>query len=360
MTSRVNCSVSRATSLLKLFELLQQQKHVDRGKQMYMPKVSIIIPAYNTEFYIKEAVKSALEQTVSNIEVIVVDDGSSDSTVSVIEAIRDDRLKLLVNDRNLGVSGARNRALSEARGEWIAVLDSDDWFSVERLEKLLCIASSENADIVADDLNLIRDGEFIPWTTLLCQGKAEFSSPINIDSVSFVESDIYGKPGLHYGFLKPIFRKKFLDENMIRYNPDLPCSEDFWLLLECLINGAKLCLTPEPYYYYRSRSSSLIRQSSLKRLETELATTYLFLDKEAVANNFDLVRALINKAQVLTVYRNYYSVIEPLKQKDFQAAMIAVIRYPSFLIHLISRVPGIIYRRLRRAILGKGLWEGIN
>jgi succinoglycan biosynthesis protein ExoO len=107
------------------------------------PEVSIIVPAYNTEAYIAKAIDSALTQTLTNIEVIVVDDASGDQTVEVIQQFTDPRLQLLQNPQNLGVSASRNRAIQKARGQWIAVLDSDDWYVPNRLETLLNIAKEK-------------------------------------------------------------------------------------------------------------------------------------------------------------------------------------------------------------------------
>lgn len=121
------------------------------------PRVSIIIPAYNTDNYIKQAIESALGQTESRIEVIVVDDASTDKTVEVVRTFTDQRLKLLVNESNKGPSYSRNRALKEAKGEWVALLDSDDWYAPNRLEKLLQVAYQKNADLIADDMHLIAD-----------------------------------------------------------------------------------------------------------------------------------------------------------------------------------------------------------
>ena len=79
------------------------------------PKVSVIIPAYNTETYIGKAIESALEQTLTDIEVIMVDDGSSDKTVEVAKSFTDQRLKVIVNQQNLGAAAARNHAFSPRR-----------------------------------------------------------------------------------------------------------------------------------------------------------------------------------------------------------------------------------------------------
>ena len=105
-----------------------------------LPRVSVVIPAYNAEAAIARAILSALGQTASPLEVIVVDDGSSDTTASVVESIvEDSRLRLLRQPVNHGPSAARNRGLDAARGEWIAYLDADDSWHPEKLERCLAL-----------------------------------------------------------------------------------------------------------------------------------------------------------------------------------------------------------------------------
>jgi len=99
------------------------------------PLVSVIIPAYNAENYIEKAIQSVLEQTYPNFEVIVIDDNSTDRTVDVVREFRDERIKLLVNEQNMGPSYSRNRGIIEAKGEWIALLDSDDWWDKDRCKR---------------------------------------------------------------------------------------------------------------------------------------------------------------------------------------------------------------------------------
>ncbi len=101
-------------------------------------KVSVVVPAYNQAAYLREALASALAQTCREIEVIVVDDGSTDDTRAVCAAFGDDRLRYIhqANDRTMGI-GARNLAMLEARGEWIALLDQDDRWAADKLEQQL-------------------------------------------------------------------------------------------------------------------------------------------------------------------------------------------------------------------------------
>ncbi len=220
--------------------------------------VSVIIPSYNTAKYITKAIQSALNQTLQEIEVIVVDDASQDNSVEIVQQISDARLKLLINQKNLGAGGARNRALNAARGEWVAVLDSDDWYAPNRLERLVRVAREKNADIVADDLYLIEDGNTDPWGTLIGENQESINAIQKIEAADFVKSDIPGKPGLHLGFSKPLFRRYFLVNHQIQYDETLKVTQDFWFDMDCFAHGASFYLVPESYYYYRSRENSLV------------------------------------------------------------------------------------------------------
>ena len=104
--------------------------------------VSIIMPSYNTAPYIRNTIQSVLEQTYQNWELIIVDDCSEDNTDDVVAAIKEDRIKYFHNDRHSGAAVSRNRALREAKGRWMAFLDSDDLWMPEKLEKQISFMES--------------------------------------------------------------------------------------------------------------------------------------------------------------------------------------------------------------------------
>ncbi|MDZ8050726.1 MAG: glycosyltransferase family 2 protein [Aulosira sp. ZfuVER01] len=324
------------------------------------PKVSVIVPAYNTEAYIARAIESVLQQTMSDLEVIVVDDASTDRTVEIARSFTDKRLKVLVNEQNLGASGARNRALREAQGEWVAVLDSDDWYAPERLAKLVHIADTENADMIADDLYLIQDGQDSPWSTLIRQSGENINQLKIIDPVYFAKTDLYGKPGLHLGISKPLFKRDFLIKNGIKYDRNLTVVQDFWLDMYCLINGAKFVLVPEPYYFYRSRQGSLTlsnnplnRQRNLEQCCRKISA---FLVEEDIFNvNPELGRALSKNLRVFQRNLAYYRVAGNIKQKKLLRSLVEIIRNPSFFVEVILRLPGIVGRRIQYYLLGNKL-----
>lgn len=310
------------------------------------PKVSVIIPAYNTEAYITRAIESALGQTEANIEVIVVDDASTDATVEVTKGISDKRLKVLVNQQNLGASGARNRAIREAQGEWIALLDSDDWYAPERLEKLLSVARAEGANMIADDAYYIEDGVELPWTTLLRESGENIDKIRHIDPLFFVETDVQGRRGLHLGLTKPLIKRDFLVQHGIEYDAEIKLGQDFYFYLTCLAQGARFVLVPEPYYFYRSREGSLVTNSEVKRLEQACSASQYFLQQEIIQKNPELMRSLSKRLALLEQTKPYFRVIDPLKQRQWTEALMQMIRNPYFFVHFITQIPRMWSRRV--------------
>lgn len=117
-------------------------------------KVSVIIPAYNTEKYIETCLTSLLKQTLEDIEIIVVDDGSTDSTLEVLKEYEKKYPEKIIvyHKENGGQASARNLALSYAKGEYLGFVDSDDWVDLDMYEKMYMKAREENADIVICDM----------------------------------------------------------------------------------------------------------------------------------------------------------------------------------------------------------------
>jgi succinoglycan biosynthesis protein ExoO len=317
------------------------------------PKVSVIIPAYNTEKYISQAIESALTQTEQSVEVIVVNDASTDATLEVVKSFSDERLTLINNEYNRGAGYARNRAIQESRGEWVAVLDSDDWYAPERLEKLLQVAYKEDADLIADDLYCIQDGEKSPWSTWFRESGEQIEKIRPINTVYFVETNMHdGQGRLQLGITKPLFKRDFLVQHGIEYDETIKVAQDYWFVLRCLVNDARFVLVPEPYYFYRSREGSLVKGSQLARLNEDCKATLDFLQQELVKNDSKLVRALSINFAALERNRTYYRVVESLKHGALLAALIEMVYNPYFFIHFIRKLPKIMKRRVDYYILG--------
>lgn len=122
-----------------------------------MVKVSVIVPAYNAEKYIKRCLESLINQTLKDIEIIVINDGSNDKTGKILENYKHEII--IINQENAGVATARNRGLEKAKGEYIAFVDSDDWVERDFLEKLHTKAISNNYDCVMCNFWYIDDNK---------------------------------------------------------------------------------------------------------------------------------------------------------------------------------------------------------
>ena len=150
----------------------------------HLPLVSVIIPAYNAEKFIGETLNSALSQTYSNIEILVVDDGSQDRTSEVVKAfVQKDERVILLQQANAGVAAARNLAIQKSRGEYIAPLDADDIWYPQKLEKQMqCfLGADESVGLVyAWSASIDEEGKIF-WR----------SKTVNLDQINYVEGYVF-------------------------------------------------------------------------------------------------------------------------------------------------------------------------
>ena len=214
-------------------------------------KISCIIASYNTkdEFLI-EAVNSILQQTYSDLELIVVDDGSATAVKSVLGNISDDRLIILENETNMGVTPSRNRALKIATGEFMAVMDADDVCDLRRFEKQVSyLQSHPQCDLVSAQMAFLADDGrknpllSIPKTTgaLLARLFWDNSKP--------------------YPHGPAMIRMKFLKDNNITYNERYKKALDYRLWVDCARFGAKFHIINEYLYYYRVHDGQISQKS---------------------------------------------------------------------------------------------------
>lgn len=319
------------------------------------PEVSVIIPTYNSQAYIAQAIESVLEQTFKNWEIILVDDASTDSTLAIARSFSDSRIKIISNQDNRGVSYSRNRGLEIAQGEWIALLDSDDWYAPQRLAKLLLAAKQTNADLIADDLYLIRDHHLQPWSTLLQEKEQTIATFQTIDAIALLKSDrpnpINAKRNWSLGYTKPLLRREFLLQHHIKYNETIHVGEDFILYLECLSKQARFILLPQAYYYYRTREASLSTRKPTEYLSDSCDLIYICIHQEIKFNgNSPLLKILFENLIIYQKRLAYYRVIEAIKQKQIFEAVKQILHNPYTLGTLVFKLIGIVQTKFRSIV----------
>ncbi len=276
------------------------------------PKISVIMAAYNVAPYLPKAFDSILAQSMPDFEIVIVDDCSTDETREVIgsTANKDPRVKPVYQERNQGVGVARNTAIDNASGDWIAVVDTDDWISDHRLQSMLTVAEDHAADLVADDQYLVESEEEEPKQTLLSHGEKGVEL---MTAQDFLQRDAPETKG--YGLLKPIMRRALLNQHGIRYRTAFSRIEDCLLYSDCLAHGAKFYLTAEPMYFYRIKRDGALTQQfdgldALKLMsrgqdiiEEAFAATADAGTKQAVEHRRHLINQSLYYREVLTLMR---------------------------------------------------------
>ena len=212
-----------------------------------MVKVSVVMPVYNAGELLKESIESAVKQTLKDIEILCVDDGSTDNSVEILKDLskKYDCIKIYTQE-NEGSGSARNRALDESSGEYIAFLDADDIFvDKNALKKLYDLGVKNNADLVCGNLKRLSfESEVIPNPNYTAENYYYF------DSTQTIEPQEYGVP---WAFYKNIFKRTFLNEHNIRFK-NLRRGQDPVFLSEVLANVSKVYGTEVDLYAYRFES----------------------------------------------------------------------------------------------------------
>lgn len=225
-----------------------------------MPKVTVLIAVLNGAKTIEYAIASAQKQTEKDIEILVVDDGSTDDTAATVQRIAsaDPRIRLFRMEKNMGAAAASNAGMEQAYGEWIAILDCDDWWEPKRLETMLATAKETNADVVCDNLKIFDHmrNAIVEQTRFCPENK-----PRTLDTETYFRRD---NPLWRHsiGYIQPMTKKDFLVKHGIRYDASHRFGFDFIFVAELLLHKAKLVIVPPAMYVYVHRISPTTRKRS--------------------------------------------------------------------------------------------------
>ncbi len=323
--------------------------------------VSVVIPAYNAARCLARALDSVLAQSEPQFEVLVVDDASTDATAALVQdfAARDRRVRLLRAPRNGGPGLARNQGIAASCGEWIALLDADDAFLPQRLERLAGLGDAHQADMVADNLLLTApdpasDGEPPPGRPMFAA--AQLPRLMSLGPRAFVEGNLL-RPGaggrIGFGYLKPLLRRSFLVRHGLAYDA-ARFSEDYLFYLRCLLHGASWIVTPEPLYAYTVDARSLTARHSADDLRWLATAEAGLLRTGAAAGDPRLRRSMVRHVRAVQRAHAWFGFATAIKDRDAVAAMSSLGRDPRNLVHVgreaIRALPQLLTRRRGAAV----------
>lgn len=300
-----------------------------------MPVVSVIMANHRGAPYLAASLRSVLAQTQSRLELILADDASDDDSLVIAQGIarQDGRLRILPSAENQGPAATRNRAIEAARGEWIAIVDSDDLIHPDRIARLIAAAEAAGADMVADDLVHFGNDEA---RTLL-----QPLSP-NRPAVLTVTDLLRGNADARvpsYGYLKPVIRRAALGG--LRYDTSLRIGEDHALMLRLVMEGARFLLLPDPLYAYRRHGGSISHRLSVETAAAMLAAHEALPAMPDAGSR----RAAAAVGRQLRTALRYERLVEAIKGRRWGSVLPAMAD-PAML----ARLAGSVMDRRRRAL----------
>lgn len=235
--------------------------------------LSIIIPCYNTEKYLQKCIDSILHQTISDYEIILVDDGSTDKTGMLCDELAENHACIKVlHAPNGGPATAKNRGYDIASGKYISFIDSDDELLPTMYEEMTTAGLKDDSDIVCCGYTTI-DGDTGVATTP-AHSDASFVCNREEATRRLLDKDL-----IYSQCWTKIYRKDLLDSKQIRFIDGLKTEEDFLYNLECIVASQRVSIIDKPLYLYTYRSSSLSREYYIHNAQLFLKNLSMRLER---------------------------------------------------------------------------------
>lgn len=291
------------------------------------PEISIVMACYNAAAYLSDAVQSALAQTDIDLEVLIVDDHSTDASFELAKSLahQDQRIRVFRTSVNSGPGGARNVGIENMHGRWYSMLDCDDVLAPERSRTMIDAAEAVGADMIADNLQVF--GEGIEPHRHLGRDFQTRSGDITLDA--YFAGTVMFSPKPNLGFLKPIIRRSAMQNT--RYRSDLRIAEDDELVIRLLLAGVRYTYLPRPFYLYRKHDGSISHRLSSKHADL-MVRSEQDIRNQVVAAGLALGAYQVRYDSIRDAAAFSHSV-EALKARDIIGAVGAIIRRPSALRH---------------------------
>lgn len=291
-----------------------------------MAKVSIIVPVYNVEQYLHRGIESLLNQTLKDIEIILIDDGSKDNSGRICEEYSktDKRIKF-VSKINGGVSSARNEGIRISTGEYVAFMDPDDWVEPDMYENMYNQAKSTNSDSAICNYYVDNKDKYainsMPIQADLLEG----------DSINqlLIRQMISGKD-LESEYImgsvwRIIVKNEVLEKNKIRFNTNIHLMEDFLFCIEVFLKSNKIFIDKNPYYHYIKNSNSamtkyrasiydehktvfyelrdiLIKNNLYKNMELQMNLRYINMHISSIVNEVNVSSTLNEFQKIINIH----------------------------------------------------------
>lgn len=260
-----------------------------------MPKVSVIIPIYNAELYVEKAINSILDQTYTDFELLLIDDCSTDNTMLVVEKIKDSRIKIIHNKKNMGIANSRNIGLDNATGEYIALMDDDDLTVPDRFAKQVDFLDiHKDIDVVGGRYGVIDKNDKLVRL---------YAEPLN--NSQYIKAYIMLYNPIGNG--SAMFRNDFIKRNNISYQNNYFGMEDYRFWIDCSLHG-RITNLSDVFLYWRDTKNN------------ETSRTNIFM-KEKRAYKFSELRQYAFEKNGYDLSNNELKIINNLFPEDLKSVL---------------------------------------
>lgn len=246
-----------------------------------IPKISVIVPVYNTERFLQRCIDSVLAQTYQDFELLLIDDGSKDSSGVICEtyAAKDARIRV-IHKENTGVSDTRNLGLDVARGKYLFFLDADDfWLQTDSMSMFVQKAEEHNLDIVRGEYSAMHEDGSFAWSRRISKKRKQYAERV-LYSGEFLEYGIHGE------FFLPLSMFKRSRIGNLRFEKGRVFLEDMLFYSTFLLQDLKCMYLPDIRFYgYRKNENSASNKVSVKQLADSFSMCTRFHELAQQAQN---------------------------------------------------------------------------
>lgn len=258
-----------------------------------MPKLSVIVPVYNTEKYLRECIESILAQTFTDFELILVDDGSIDSSGAICDeyAGKDRRIQV-IHQPNAGVTNARKSGVRCAGGTYFSFVDSDDWIHPEMFEQMVAKGEATNADMVVCDICLEYEAKTEISPSLAEEGfytKDQLCDKIYPTMLMDVK---FRRPGILGSSCNKLFHRNLVKKVFWQVDDSFVYGEDALFCYAALLESNSIFVLRKPLYHYRQHSASVMHQYNSTRCYENALRSYYALQGFLQNRGFDMAKQL--------------------------------------------------------------------
>lgn len=265
------------------------------------PLVSIIVPVYNAESYLRKCLDSILAQDIETLEIITVDDGSKDGSPSILDDYANEKGIKVIHQKNEGPSKARNAGLDIARGKYVGFVDADDWIEPNMYSRMVDVAESEQADIVF--CNILRNQnekmrKYLPCGTYRGDDLPNQIFPLLISSI---KEDV-GNVTLRGATWCRIFRRELLEMQNIRFDEDLVYNEDGLFCIQATLAARCYIYIGDDYLYHNRYTPGSLTKRYIPNLWNRQKGMYEKLYKLVKRTTYDFSAQIDKKLLEIAIY----------------------------------------------------------